>query len=761
MEPKSGPSLKPLLADSYYPFGSQYYRAPSPPPEDWDRDLKSMADLGFNMVKFWVQWRWNHPEVNRFYFDDIDSLMDLSEKYGLKVMLNTIVDVAPAWIYTNYPDASMLTLDGRRIGPQTQSHRQIGGLGVCLNHREVMGHLFRFLEETLKRYSDHPALEIWNVGSEPELTQSMSEMRLYADDARRMGDMLCYCEHCANGFRKWLQKKYVTVDQLNVSWNRNYASFEEAELPKTRNTFNDIIDWRMFFVDVLGDNVRRRFEVARSIDQGRHPLMCHHVFIQGFPVTSTANDPWNVGQYGDLHGFTQMDDAMMHDILRSCARGKPVMSAEMLMLMGYTLNLHRNIDANDIKRHVFTGVAADLKGFVFWQYRPEMLGREAPAWGLSHLDGSMTPWLASFAEVGSALQDKADFFHAARNRPAEVALLYNPKNQVFAWASTGSEKSATDSLLGTHRALYERNFCIDFLHPDDFEKKLPSGYKVIVVPFPYLLSERICDVLKSWVAEGGTLIAESYFGAWNMEAGRHHTTIPGYGFDEVFGVRQTNVEPPADHEYVVIDGVARASGGYHVRPGISVAASGGFVSAQPLDSSRGLGQVDITTIADLRYVEAGTRVVGAMVKEVIEVVDAEVLATYADGEPAVTVSSYGRGRAILVGSFVGLPYHRLGHPSNGAFIAGLVDFAADISRPHVNGSERVRVDVMRSDSGEIAVIVQNLEQSPVVTTVKVPDAFDRQLRELFTSETLAPVATADGTLFMVSLQPNEVQVFHG
>ncbi len=80
------------------------------------------------------------------------------------------------------------------------------------------------------------------------------------------------------------------------------------------------------------------------------------------------------GQYGDLHGFTQMDDAMMIDVLRSCAKDKPVISAEMLMLPGYTLDLPRYIDENDIKRLIFRGVAGNLKGFIFWQYRPEILG---------------------------------------------------------------------------------------------------------------------------------------------------------------------------------------------------------------------------------------------------------------------------------------------------------------------------------------------------------------------------------------------------
>ena len=58
-----------------------------------------MSSYGFNTVKFWLQWRWNNPSEGKFYFDDIDQLMDLAEKYNLRVMLNTIFDVAPAWIY--------------------------------------------------------------------------------------------------------------------------------------------------------------------------------------------------------------------------------------------------------------------------------------------------------------------------------------------------------------------------------------------------------------------------------------------------------------------------------------------------------------------------------------------------------------------------------------------------------------------------------------------------------------------------------------
>jgi beta-galactosidase len=667
--------MRNFLSRKYIPFGSQYYRAPSPQQEDWENDLSAMAKLGFNMVKFWVQWRWNHPSEDQFYFDDIDQLMDLAEKKKLKVMLNTIFDVAPAWIYNKYPDASMVTLDGRKIAPQTQPHRQIGGLGYCLNHPAVSEHFFRFLSKTVKRYKAHPALEIWNVGSEPELTSSMAEMRLYADNADKISDMLCFCRYCQEAFRKWLHTKYGQIDKLNESWNRNYGSFAEVEIPKTRNTFNDMIDWRMFFVYTMGKNVKRRFEVAAQEDGGMHPLMCHHVFIQGFPVTSTANDPWNVGKYGDLHGFTQMDDAMMIDVLRSCAKNKPVISAEMLMLPGYTLDLHTEIDKNDVKRFIFSGIAGNLKGFIFWQYRPEILGREAPAWGLSSLDGSETSWLNAYAECGRVLQKNASF------------LL------------------------------------IDFIHPIEIEKNILENYKVVYIPFPYLLGKMICSRLRDWVREGGLLISEAYFAGWNIEHGHHEKIIPGNNFQEVFKVQQDLVQSASDKRLVEIE--------------ISV---------------------------DLPDIQRGTRIQGAIIQETLSLKGARVLAHFQDGTPAISYAEFGKGKAIMIGSYIALPFLRNDRPQNGNVIASLVQFAYNISRPSIKNDLRIRIDFLSDEEGKMMLIVQNLECRDVVVSFDLPTINKKSLIEQFSGEILEffPVKTArDRITAQIELDSKEVKVYCG
>jgi beta-galactosidase len=709
--------IRQLINGSYFPFGSQYYRAPSPDPADWETDLRHFAEQGLNTVKFWVQWRWNHPAEDRFYWDDIDRLMDLAQRFGLHVMLNTIVDVTPAWIYQKYPDASMITRDGRKIGPQTQGHRQIGGLGLCLCHEEAVGHMMDWLAATVQRYTQHPALAIWNVGSEPELTQSMSEMRLYANDHTRMGDMLDYNPRSIAAFRHWLAEKYNgDLDELNRRWNRNYTSFEQAEVPLTRNTFNDIVDWRMFFVHVLGENVRRRFEVCKQHDAGRHPTMCHHVTIEGFPITSTGNDPWNVAQYGEMHGATQMLTPFMLDVLRSAAKDKPVLSAEQLGMLGYTLGVGEPMRPDDVKRLHFTAITAGARGILYWQYRPELLGREAPTWGLTTTDGALTPWLETFSQCGRAFDRISGFLLDCQRRPADVALLFSPENQIFQWAASGTERTATESLVTYHQAFYEANLSVDLIHPREIRAGILDRYRAVVLPAAYWIEPDIAAALERWVQAGGFLLGELYTAGWQPEQGRHQPVVPGYGLDRVFGARQGTAFPleKSDPERAWLRwGEDRAYGRY-VRADLL-----------PDDGAEVLG-----TWESNPYPE---QPVGA----------------------AVVRHRYGRGQAVLAGTYLGLAVPQAvtaqlapsgftqtaataaverAQAGNRALIRRLFFEAfPDLERPTA-GHERIRIDVL-IDGPRHLVVLKNLEAQPAAEPVRIP-GLSGALSELFGQGTL-------------------------
>ncbi|HEX7357884.1 MAG TPA: beta-galactosidase trimerization domain-containing protein, partial [Ignavibacteriaceae bacterium] len=385
-------------------------------------------------------------------------------------------------------------------------------------------------------------------------------------------------------------------------------------------------------------------------------------------------------------------------------------------LPGYTLDLPKPIYADDVKKFIFSGVAGNQKGFIFWQYRPEVLGRETPTWGLTYLDGEETSWLDAYADCGKVLQKNADFILNAKPKKAEVAILYNPENQIFSWASTGNEKTATDSLLGFHRALYERNYIVDFIHPIEFEKNILKNYKVLVIPFPYVLNKKIAGKIVNWVKNGGVLLTESYTAGWNIEKGHHEKVVPGYGLDKIYKVKQAVVKPDAD------------------------------------------GNVKIILDQDLPYLKKGSEVYGSIVKETFINNGASIIASFDSGEPAIFLSKFGNGRAIQIGSYIGLKFHREKIENNGNLISGLIESTTKISKPIITDNKKVRVDVLSSEEKKL-VIVQNIESKNVNVSVQIPGEKFLIMVEQFSGEKIICKKIKSGVEFKLKLNPREVKVY--
>jgi len=148
--------------------GSQYYRAPTPARSEWRRDLELFAEKGLNTIKIWAQWRWSNPAPGRYLFDDLAEILDIAQDVGIGVIVNTITDVAPAWVDHTWPDCRMITLDGRQVGPQSNGPRQIGGApSPCFHHQAAMEASYAFTRACVRALKDAPALLLWDVWNEP------------------------------------------------------------------------------------------------------------------------------------------------------------------------------------------------------------------------------------------------------------------------------------------------------------------------------------------------------------------------------------------------------------------------------------------------------------------------------------------------------------------------------------------------------------------------------------------------------------------
>lgn len=678
---------------NFIPFGAQYYRAPTPLEEDWETDLKNFKAQGFNTVKLWVQWRWNMPKEDTYDFSDIDRLLDICAGLDIKAVLNIICDVAPAWFYNKYPESLMITQDGRRLYPQTLSYRQIGGApGPCFHHKQGAEIRRKFIEEAAKRYSDHPALLCWDLWNEPELTCGI------ARDAK-IENMVCYCDESVSRFREWLKSQF-TLEELNIRWGRNYQEWNEVEPPRCTGTFSDMVDWREFFGQTLAAENSMRAQAVKKWDKN-HAVMVHTVPLPHFNFMNTGSDEYLLARDMDWFGNSIGSHPFPAAVTSSAAKGKWVINAEIHARGGDTMSHPAFPDLEEFKTHIFVPFARGVKGFLFWQYKPERLGKESPAWGLVNMDGSENESLEYAKIINSALQSNSLKLLHAFPKKANIAILNSSFSQTFLWEISGDIMLHYHSLSGAFMTLWEAGYNVDVISEHQLKEQGISDYALVYAPAPYYQDSQTADILCEFVRNGGTLISEALFGGISAETGLYSKTLPGYGFDKVFGCKQI----------------------------LSTTASA-FLNAYGADYS---AKEENRSATLFNYSGRSGR--GYYFREEFVLQNGTAIAEYENGNAAAVANNYGGGKAIITGT---LPAYMAGcydACDSKDYIVYLVKNIAGLT-PEAELDGAVRSDILYRDGLPAAVVLQLKKEKTRRIFFKDPEIFSKKLKNVITGTVL-------------------------
>ena len=698
-------------------YGAQYYRFPTPQPDQWARDMANMHALGFNTVRFWAQWRSNAPREGVYDFSDLRRLMDLAQENGLRVIINIIMDLAPAWLFRKYPDSIMVLANGEKLHPQAPAYRQLGGApGPCFHHPEAAALKYEFIHKLAEALCDHPALMCWDLWCEPELTCGLARP---ADAAR----MACYCENSLREFKAWLQEKYGTVQRLNAAWQRCYQDFDEVEPPIGGATFKDMIDWRLFFTESLTRELHKRVETVRSIDS-EHPVMVHTVPMPYFNIVNCCCDDYAMARACDLYGNSIGNTPLMASATTSAAAGKRAINAELHIAGGETFLRQPIHSMEDFRRYIYVPLARGIKGFLYWQFRAELCGKEGPAWGLTNLDGTPAYRAEYAARIGRALHKHERLLLNAQPRPAEIAIIRDYSNEIFSWCSSGDTKLYFDSIEGAFTAFHDLNYNVDVITTQQMLELGLRRYKLVYYPMPYYMSEAVADCLRSYVHEGGTLVSEANFGAYRDEVNLHSTCVPGYGFDEVFGVREGRCTTTAS----------------------LIAAYGKEWEVDGADRN-------LLQMSNLD----GSRWKGYLFLEELLPIGAQIRATYSDGQLQMNVLSehaWGKGRALMCGSLPGAAYAA----SRDAGLRELYRSFADAAgvRPFPCAIDGIRLDLLSCEEG-IALAIDNPGAEARKFNLRISESGVQELCEIESGDALPQ---KDGMLH-ISAQPRSVRIYVG
>lgn len=676
----------------------------------WKQDIEKIKDLGFNTVRTWVEWTANEPRPGEYHFEQLELLLRLAEEAGLKVIVQVYVDSAPDWAGDKFPDARFVAQSGDVITSQAAP-------GYCFDHSGVREAVLNFYREVAKRVAQSPAFFGWDLWSEPHVINWA--VIDYIPNAS-----FCYCPYSTARFRSWLQKKYNALEQLNRAWYRAFREWKEVEPPRfgTILSYADYLDWRTFITEKLAEDLAARNRAVKEITPNR--VTTSHAAVPSVFTTPAAGDgtpdDWLMHQSVDYYGtsfypkhsfpathWSLTRRALAMDFAAAAGGDKGFYVGELQGGFGVRgVVVGDEITADETALYTWGMISRGAKAINYYAFYPMSSGYESGGYGLIQLDGTLTERSRRAGAAAQKIAANAEFLLRAGRQPAEAALLFNRMATMVGGHQHSGERTAVrDSAAGYHRMFLERNLPLDFLHPRWLDPQKLAQYKLIIVPYPILLTESIVGALKEYVAGGGHLFVEARPG-WVDERGYAQPVIPGFGLHEVFGVREKSVRPRGD---------------FRVR----------------------WGEAEIPA---------------ATFEERFEVIDqaAKPVAFFEDGSPAAYQRRHGKGSALVLGAFAG----QINETKPAAMnpLGGILARWAGLEAPALSSSSPVELRILTAGSGRMIFLFNHGGEAAHVKytlDLKEPVA---GVRELVSGEAVAAPRAAQFEIEL-TLPPRSVRVY--
>ncbi len=396
----------------------------------------------------------------------------------------------------------------------------------------------------------------------------------------------------------------------------------------------------------------------------------------------------------------------------------------------FGMKLSLPVVGQDLRDWIWTAVAYGAKAINIYAYYPMSSGYESGGYGLVELDGKVTERAAAAGRVARVITKNMGFFLNSRVPESDIAILYDPlshmvggQQQFTGEGQTIGTNNLSESLQGIYRAFFEKNIRVDFLHATDLDSERVKKYKLLIVPYPVMMSKAHIKSLIEYVRDGGKLIAEARAG-WNDERGFSSDIIPGGGLHEVFGCRETDVTP-------------------------LYAKKSKLIIKKSNESIPLLSQGDSL---DTLFFEEGFEMIDGK---------SQVLAEFENGEPAVVYSSYGKGEALIVGSFIGSAYYHFHNPNNAKFFTGLAGWLGVDNPVDVIPSDKevlVEARVLRGDSCSVLFGFNRGEKKCLARFAVSMKGQDFLAKNMETEESVVFSVEDDRVIVEKELEPQEVWV---
>ena len=524
--------------ENQFIYGTQYYRAPTPLPNEWEHDIAEIDKTGIDTIQLRVQWRKNEPREGEYYFDDIDRLFELAQKYDRKVLFKFLMENAPDYIYEKY-NAQRIDMNGSPMNPGAHGAYYIGGWLPCFDNPDVVRRAEKFVKVMVERYKDKENLILWNIWNEPR--------------SRPIGE--CGCNHSVQAYRLWLRERFKTIDALNEAFGKGWESFDTVRPPAMPHDYAELYLWRMWSLKAVTGRLAFMSKAVKSLDSVR-PVVSHVgccSVLQDI-AGDGSDDLENVKEldfYGTSFPWTDVFEDLFDQNL-------PMLICDWLRNVSeyfWVYELYpdwgdwgKKVTIDNFRYKVMSALACGTKGIVYWQYRAERLGLENDLAGLVNIDSSFKPISHESANIAEFIRDNEDFLCRAKVQSDDIAILYNRESDMInRIENTGNGglwnfDCQDDEWYGYKKALFgaymmfrELGYTPNWIDSRQLAERL-KGIKVLYLPECFIISPENVKELVVFAKNGGLIIAEEGLGLRQSNTWLNYPW-PSESIRELFGVK--------------------------------------------------------------------------------------------------------------------------------------------------------------------------------------------------------------------------------
>lgn len=500
-------SIIPNAASCDTAFGVYYYPEQWKP-EQWERDLKKMSELGFKFTHF-AEFAWSsiEPQDNTFDFEWLDQCVDLANKYGLKVVMCTPSATPPVWLTEKHPEILVETASGRKVKHGMR-------LNANTSNPTYQKYIDRIVRKMADRYGHNPTVCGWQIDNEPHFE-----------------GLYDYSDFSKKNFQKWLKEKYGNIKKLNevwggAFWSLAYNDFYQIDIPNPEEHFHNphaYIDYKRYNADALSNGIAFQYNLLKEIISATQWVTTNFAYYGFLPSV----DPFRSKKSLDFGAYTMyplntfleypegeysyrlgsgMELAFQTEMIRSLTGETGVMELQPGQINWGTWNSIPLPGA--VRMWIWHCFALGDKFVCTYRFRQPLYGQEQFHKGIMEPDGITLS--SGGKEFVNTIKEIESLKPIKEEEPKEIserrtAFLWKHDN-LFSIEHTElrGDWNIWMPFLGIYKKLKTMGIPIDFIEEkDEFDI---NRNPFMVVSCYEMIDRTISEKLQAYVEEGGNLI---------------------------------------------------------------------------------------------------------------------------------------------------------------------------------------------------------------------------------------------------------------